>query len=168
MGNYEETVSKMPVNPDVTTTANYRNHKWGWVVNASQELSKNLGSFLRISWNDGKNETWAYTEIDRSINAGIVLNKDHSDNNNTLGFGVVLNGLSKPHRDYISSGGYGFIIGDGRLNYAPEFITELFYRINFFNSHLQVSPDLQLAVDPAYNKDRGPVPIFGLRTHIVL
>lgn len=33
-------------------------------------------------------------------------------------------------------------------------------------NRLQVSPDFQLAMNPAYNKDRGPVPIFGLRTHL--
>lgn len=168
MGNYEETVKNMPVDPDITTTASYKNHKWGWIVNASQDLNKDLGSFLRISWNDGNNETWAYTEIDRSINLGIVLNKDHSDDNNTLGLGIVLNGLSKPHRNYLAAGGYGFIIGDGRLSYGSEVITEIFYRFNFFRNRLQVSPDFQFAVNPAYNKDRGPVPIFGLRTHIGL
>lgn len=166
MGNYEETLKNMPVNPDITTTANYKNHKWGWIINASQQLTKNMGSFIRVSWNDGRNETWAYTEIDRSINLGFVWNKDHSDKNNALGLGVVVNGLSQPHRNYLAAGGYGFIIGDGRLNYASEFLTELFYRFNFFDSHLQISPDVQLAVNPAYNKDRGPVPIFGLRTHI--
>jgi len=98
----------------------------------------------------------------------LVWNKDQSDENNAIGLGFVVNGLSKPHRDYLAAGGYGFIIGDGRLNYAPEFITELFYRFNFFQNRLQISPDFQFAVSPAYNKDRGPVPIFGLRTHIGL
>lgn len=165
MGNYTEAVKAMPVNPDITSTADYKHYKRGFIINAAQQISKNLGSFMRISWNDGQNESWAYTEIDRSINLGLLWNKDQSKDNNALGLGVVLNGVSKPHRNYLAAGGYGFIIGDGRLNYAPEFIAELFYRFNFFNSRLQVSPDFQLAVNPAYNKDRGPVPIFSLRTH---
>lgn len=168
MGNYRETLRNTPVNPDVTSTADYKNHKWGWIINAAQQFNNDLGAYLRLSWNDGKNETWAYTEIDRSANIGLVWNKDQSDENDAIGLGFVLNGLSVPHRDYLSAGGYGFIIGDGRLNYAPEFITELFYRFNFFQNRLQLSPDFQFAVNPAYNKDRGPVPIFGLRTHIAL
>lgn len=168
MGNYEETLKQMPVNPDITTTEDYKNHKWGWIINAAQQFNKNLGSYMRLSWNDGKNETWAYTEIDRSANVGLVWNKDHSDENNAIGLGIVVNGLSKPHRDYLAAGGYGFIIGDGRLNYSPEIITEFFYRFNFFQNRLQISPDFQFAVNPAYNKDRGPVPIFAMRTHIEL
>lgn len=166
MGNYTEALKAMPVNPDITSTADYKHYKRGFIINAAQQLSKNLGSFMRISWNDGQNESWAYTEIDRSINLGLLWNKDQSKDNNALGLGVVLNGISKPHRNYLAAGGYGFIIGDGRLNYAPEFITELFYRFQFFNSRLQVSPGFQFAVNPAYNKDRGPVPIFSLRTHM--
>lgn len=166
MGNYEESLKLTPVSPDITSTANYKNHKWGWVINAAQQLNASWGSFLRLSWNDGKNETWAFTEIDRSINAGITWSRNLSvADKNVFGAGVVVNGISKQHRDYLAAGGYGFIIGDGRLNYAPEYIAEMFYRFNLFNSHFQLSPDFQFAINPAYNKDRGPVPIFSLRSH---
>ncbi len=167
MGNYTEAIKQSPARPDIEATRDYKNSKWGWVVNGAQQLSKNVGSFLRLSWNDGRNETWAYTEIDRSLNAGITINTNGgADSQNAFGAGVVLNGLSKEHKAYLASGGYGFIIGDGRLNYAPEIITELFYRFHFFSSRLQLSPNYQFAVNPAYNKDRGPVHIFSLRAHI--
>lgn len=167
MGSYSEAIKTSPVNPNVVTTRNYKNHKWGWVINGAQQLNKNLGSFLRLSYNDGRNETWAYTEIDRSLNFGLTWNTNRgADSANAFGAGVVFNGLSTPHKAYLAAGGYGFIIGDGRLNYAPEIITELYYRLHFFSSRLQVSPGYQFAINPAYNKDRGPVHIFSLRTHI--
>lgn len=166
MGNYEETVKNNPDKPDITTTANYQNHKWGWIVNAAQQLNKQWGGFARLSWNDGQNQTWAFTEIDRSANIGVQWSKKTSDGSNVLGIGEAINELSNPHRNYLAAGGYGFIIGDGMLNYAPEFITEAYYRFNFFNNRLQVSPDYQFVLHPAYNKDRGPVHVFSLRTHI--
>ncbi len=168
MGSYREAIKAAVIaSPDVTDVRSYKNYKGGFVINAAQQLSKNFGSFLRASYNDGQNETWAYTEIDRSVNLGVVWSKSGFQKQNQAGIGVVANGLSKPHRDYLAAGGYGFIIGDGRLNYAPEIIAEAYYRFSFFQDRLQVSPDYQFAVNPAYNKDRGPVNIFSLRTHLV-
>ena len=166
MGSYREAIKAMPVGPDVTAVRSYKNYKGGFVLNAAQQLAKNWGSFLRLSYNDGKNETWAFTEIDRSLNLGVVWSRSGFEKQNQLGIGVVFNGISKPHSDYLAAGGYGFIIGDGRLNYAPEIITEAYYRFSFFQDRLQLSPDYQFAVNPAYNKDRGPVHVFSLRTHL--
>jgi high affinity Mn2+ porin len=73
--------------------------------------------------------------------------------------------LSGDHRDYLASGGYGFLIGDGKLNYAPEEILETYYLFHMMN-HLDVTGDYQLIENPAYNKDRGPVSVFSLRMHI--
>jgi high affinity Mn2+ porin len=166
MGSYREAIKASPIDPDITSVRSYKNYKGGFVLNAAQQLNKNWGSFLRLSYNDGKNETWAYTEIDRSLNLGVVWSSSGFEHQNLFGLGVVFNGISKPHRDYLAAGGYGFIIGDGKLNYGPEIITETFYRFSFFQDRLQVSPDYQFAVNPAYNKDRGPVHIFSLRTHV--
>jgi high affinity Mn2+ porin len=166
MGSYREALKAASVNPDITAVRSYKNYKGGFVLNGAQQLSRNWGSFLRLSYNDGNNETWCYTEIDRSLNVGVTWNNSGFQKQNQLGIGVVVNGISKPHRDYLAAGGYGFIVGDGRLNYAPEIITEAYYRFSFFQDRLQLSPDYQFAVNPAYNKDRGPVHIFSLRTHV--
>lgn len=166
MGSYREAIKADPPAPDITAVRSYKNYKGGFVFNAAQQLHKDWGSFLRLSYNDGKNETWAYTEIDRSLNLGVVWSSSGFERQNLAGLGVVANGLSRPHRDYLAAGGYGFIIGDGRLRYAPEIIAEAFYRFSFFLDRLQLSPDYQFAVHPAYNKDRGPVHIFSLRTHV--
>jgi high affinity Mn2+ porin len=83
-----------------------------------------------------------------------------------LGLAFVANGLSGPHRDYLAAGGYGFIIGDGKLNYNNELIAELYYKINAYQKKFWLSPDYQFIVNPAYNKDRGPVNVFSLRVHV--
>lgn len=168
MGNYEEALKNGIYPPDVTSTADYKNHKWGWAFSGAQQIGNNWGGFARVSWNDGKNETWAFTEIDRSVNIGVQRSKNNDENANTLGIGIVVNGISKPHRNYLAEGGYGFIIGDGALNYAPESIAEIYYRFNFFGNHFQISPDYQFVVNPAYNKDRGPVHVFAIRAHVEL
>jgi high affinity Mn2+ porin len=78
----------------------------------------------------------------------------------------VANGISKEHQRYLANGGYGFIIGDGALAYAPESIFEVYYRASFLNDKLQISPDYQFCLNPAYNSDSGSAHIVALRTHI--
>ena len=88
------------------------------------------------------------------------------------GLGVVAEGLSGPHRDYLAAGGSGFVLGDGRLDYAHEQILELYYRWQLFDSlgkiplRLQLTPDFQYIRNPGYNEDRGPVRFYGLRLHL--
>ncbi len=81
-----------------------------------------------------------------------------------LGCAGVLNGLSRDHRDFLAAGGHGFIIGDGRLNYRPEAIFELFYALQVRKGIL-ITPDFQLVGNPANNHDRGPVAIGTVRVH---
>ncbi len=169
MGNYNEATRLIPVGGDLVGTRKYSRNKYGGSINIEQPLSDAWGFFARGSWNDGKNETWAFTEIDRSISAGIVQKegflKRESDE---LGIATVVNGISGPHRDYLKNGGYGFIIGDGNLNYKPEWITEIYYKINLFYRGFWLTPDYQFVLHPAYNADRGPANILSLRAHIEL
>ena len=79
----------------------------------------------------------------------------------------MANGLSDPHKNYLAAGGYGFLIGDGKLNYGSEQIAEIYYSWNVIKK-LFISPDYQLITHPAYNKDRGPVHILALRLHYEL
>ena len=141
--------------------------KTGFVINAEQELTDNLGAFMRVSYNDGKYETWAFTEIDRSASLGLsTTGVQWHRPNDRLGAAIVVNGLSPEHRAYLAAGGYGFIIGDGQLNYAPEAIFETYYSLNFPKLNATLSPDYQFVLNPAYNRDRGPVNVVGLRLHV--
>jgi len=83
-----------------------------------------------------------------------------------IGLAFIVNGISADHRAYLAAGGYGFIIGDGQLNYSPELIAEFYYKINAYQKKVWLSPDYQFIIHPAYNADRGPVNVFGLRAHV--
>ena len=167
MGDYRLALAQNPVNPVVDTNLTYGKHKYGFGISADQYLSENFGVFAKLSYNDGKTQTWAFTEIDRSVSFGAML-KGGSWNrkDDELALAFVGNGISGPHRDYLAAGGYGFIIGDGKLNYANELIAELYYKINAYKGMLWVTPDYQFIANPAYNKDRGPVNVFSLRAHV--
>ncbi len=165
MGVYRESLALAPTAPDITATGAYGRAKRGWGINAEQALTQSLGAFARWSWDDGRTETWAFTEVDRSLTGGLSLKgtawgrpQDH------LGLACIQNGLSPDHKDYLAAGGMGFLIGDGRLNYAPERIVETYYALaagKFFTASL----DFQRVWNPAYNADRGPVSLFALRLH---
>ena len=169
MGNYDRAVALQPTAPDITTTRAPGTTKYGWVFNIEQELNNRMGAFARASWNDGTNETWAFTEIDRSYSLGIVdkvgIFKKNSDE---FGLAALANGISSPHRNYLAAGGYGFILGDGKLNYGWEWVTEAYYKVNMFYSGFWLTADYQFVVNPGYNLDRGPVSVFTLRAHIEL
>jgi len=163
MGSYDEAI-KMP-NPDIVAVEKNGRTKYTLAINYEQELTKESGMFFRASWNDGNNETWAFTEIDRSISGGFVKDNLFGRKQDRLNIGFVFNGISDPHRQYLAKGGYGFIIGDGKLpNYGLESILEINYNIKV-NDWLSVTPDYQFVMNPAYNEDRGPVHAFALRIH---
>jgi high affinity Mn2+ porin len=167
MGNYEEALALPAGSLDVVNTRAYGRTKYGFGINVEQALSSTIGMMLRYGWNDGQNETWMFTEIDNTVSGAIVLDGESWDRKgDMLGVAVALNGISEEHRRYLAAGGYGFLIGDGALNYGPEFITEFFYSFLLPEYHLALSPDYQFVLNPAYNKDRGPVHVFGLRAHI--
>lgn len=165
MGRYRDALAFS--NPPVVDTVQaYGHHKYGFGINAEQFLTKDFGLFARASWNDGSTETWAFTEIDRSISIGGVLKgSSWRRDDDEIGIALVDNGISRDHRDYLAAGGYGFIIGDGKLNYGTELIAELYYKLNAYQHKFYISPDYQFVMNPAYNKDRGPVNVFAIRAH---
>jgi high affinity Mn2+ porin len=167
MGNYQQALQAPPGDVDVVTTRAYGRTKYGFALNIEQQLSDYAGSFVRASWNDGTNETWMYTEIDRSLATGILVNGMLWERNgDSFGAALLANGISKDHRDYLSAGGYGFLIGDGALNFGSELISELFYSSSMIRQRLWLTGDYQFIVHPAYNRDRGPVHVLGLRAHV--
>jgi len=140
--------------------------KYGFGINIEQVLANNIGLYLRAGWNDGQTESWMFTQIDRSLSLGSLIRGEYwLRESDELGLAVSFNGISIEHRDYLNSGGYGFIIGDGKLDYSTESHIETFYKF-YVNKYLQLSLFYQFVNNPAYNKDRGPVNIYSLRTHI--
>jgi high affinity Mn2+ porin len=167
MGSYTAAVKTAADTPDIAAVRKDGRTKYGFGINIDQEFTKDGGAFLKASWNDGRNETWAYTEIDRSVSAGWLQNGNSWNRpQDNAGAAFVVNGISADHRRYLEAGGSGFMIGDGQLNYAPEMIAEVFYQFNITRLHIALSPDYQFVLHPGYNKDRGPVNIIGLRTRV--
>jgi hypothetical protein len=168
MGSYKQAVEPSTIMqaPDITKTRNGARTKYGLSLNYEQELNEFIGLFGQVSWNDGFNETWAFTEIDQSVS--LSFSADGSNwkrNNDTCGIAFVADGISSEHQNYLKAGGKGFMIGDGNLNYAPEIILELFYNALLHEDHFWLSPDYQLVMNPAYNQDRGPAHVFAIRLH---
>ncbi len=165
MGNYREAIALDPSAPDVVATRRYGRDKNGVGLNLEQELADDAGAFLRLGWNDGRNETWAFTEIDRTATLGLSWSgRAWGRGGDRLAAALIVNGLSADHRDYLAHGGYGFIIGDGALRYGLETVVEAYYSLKLPRG-VTLTADAQRVWSPAYNRDRGPVNVIGLRFH---
>lgn len=166
MGNYHQSITLNPTAPDITATRKYGNTKYGFGINAEQSITNDWGVFFRASWNDGNNETWAFTEIDRTISAGLSSNGSKWKRaNDNVGLAYVTSGISAPHRNYLQAGGKGFMLGDGNLNYGWEHLIELYYSAEAVKNNIYITGAYQFLVNPGYNKDRGPAHVFSIRVH---
>jgi high affinity Mn2+ porin len=170
MGNYRDAINyPLITGPDIVSTRQYGRTKYGFGLSTDLELSSNAGVFFRCGWNDGHNETWAFTEVDQAISAGITFNGETwRRNEDRLGIALLANGLSQDHRDYLAHGGLGFQLGDGHLSYGHEAAVEVYYSCKPVAAGLWLTGDYQFVVNPGYNADRGPVHVFSLRLHVEL
>jgi high affinity Mn2+ porin len=139
----------------------------GLSLNLEQEIQGSLNVFVRGGVADGDVETYDFTDIDRSLAAGMTIGAAHwASSQDAAGFAFVVNGISALRRQYLAAGGLGVLVGDGQLVHAGnEQITESYYEFCAFNP-LQVTLDFQRVQNPAYNRDRGPALIFSLRLHL--
>lgn len=151
--------------PDINLVRKSNQSKYGLGLNLEQAINENIGIFMRSMWADGRTETYAFTEIDRSLSGGTLIKGTiwHRPDD-TVGVAFAVNALSKPHRDYLAAGGLGFFLGDGKLNYKPENIIEAFYSLKL-SKLVWLTADYQHIDNPGYNSDRGPVNFGGLRLH---
>lgn len=139
--------------------------KYGYGVNVEQALNKDIGVFLRAMRSDGRTETLAFTEVDGSVATGITVSGQlWQRSNDGLGVALMQNTLSAARRDFLAGGGTSFFIGDGKLNYRPEAILETYYSWGW-RAGYTLSADYQRIVHPAYNADRGPIDVYGVRLH---
>lgn len=152
--------------PDINAARTSAHVKYGYGVNLEQSVGRDLGLFLRDSWADGRTETYAFSEIDRSFSAGLVLKGTAWGRpGDTVGVAHARNHLSGEHRQYLAAGGLGFFVGDGALNYRPESIIEAYYSLQLSGA-AWLTLDWQKIRNPAYNADRGPVSVGSARLHI--
>ncbi len=127
--------------PEITKHETYGAVKYGFTLNAEQELTSNLRAFTRVGWNEGQHESFAYTVT------------------------FVSNAIKADHQAYLKLGGLGFLLGDGKLNYAREDILESYYNLHTWRG-IYYALDLQYIDHPGYNKDRGPALVESVRMHV--
>jgi carbohydrate-selective porin OprB len=178
MGLYSQalaTAAADDTTPSIAADDRPGRQKHGFGLNMEQPIadSGDTGAFLRWGWNDGKEENFAFTEVDQVLSFGGQLSGAHWNRpNDRFGVAVASESLNAIQQRYFAAGGLGFLVGDGRLNYGHEQILESYYRLEEIwpekpgPIHWQLSPDFQYIQNPAYNRDRGPVHVWGVRFHL--
>jgi hypothetical protein len=170
MGIYRKAIAEykeglVPV-PDITHHPWHITRKYGFGVNLEQNLTKNLTAFVRFGWNNGKTESFAYTEVDQTFAGGVGANGAWWHRKyDRAGVAVVTNAICKDHQEYLADGGLGFLLGDGALHYGRENIVESYYTAHVWRG-IYVAPGLQHIVNLGYNRDRGPVLVPSFRLHL--
>lgn len=151
--------------PSTGAVRRYRG-KYGIGLNLEQQLTSDLGMFARAGWTEGGVEEVDFTDIDQTISAGLSLSGTRWGRpDDTVALAVAANQISRAAKEYLAAGGIGGIIGDGQLPEAgPEQLLETYYSVAIF-SFAHVTADYQLINNPAYNRQRGPVSVVGLRLH---
>jgi high affinity Mn2+ porin len=169
MGIYRDQVVKAA---EAGTTPEITNHPWhitmkyGFGVNLEQNLSHYLTAFARFGWNDGRTESFAYTEVEQTFSEGVGANGAWwHRKQDRAGVAFVSNAIKKDHQNYLNAGGLGFLLGDGHLNYGRENILETYYTVHIWRG-IYLAPGLQHIVNPGYNRDRGPVLVPSFRAHV--
>lgn len=170
MGSYREAVyaflSGLDSTPDVAAHRHQGTLKQGFGLNLEQELPASLRAYFRVGWNEGKHESFAYTEVNNTFAAGADMSGERWGRRfDRVGLADVTNGLSQEHKEYLALGGLGFLLGDGRLNYGREKILESYYNFQVWRG-LYVAALLQYITNPGYNRDRGPAIVPGSRLHV--
>jgi hypothetical protein len=170
MGSYREAIDNylagITPTPEITSHPLQTTIKYGFAANFEQPLNSWFGMFGRWGWNEGKHESYAYTEVDETRQIGAGGNgKLWRRKYDRAGIVFVSNGISRDHQEYLALGGYGFLIGDGRLRYGRENIFEGYYTLHAWRGFYP-SFGLQHINNPGYNRDRGPVLVPSLRLHM--
>jgi high affinity Mn2+ porin len=169
MGVYREQVVQaagLGAAPDITAHPWRVTRKYGFGLNVEQNISRYLTGFARFGWNDGKTESFAYTEVDQTFNQGIGANGAWwHRKQDRAGVAFVSNAIKKDHQNYLAARGLGFLLGDGHLHYGRENILETYYTVHVWRG-IYVAPGFQHIVNPGYNRDRGPVTVPTFRAHV--
>ena len=152
--------------PEITNHHWHITRKYGFGVNLEQNLTRYVTAYARWGWDNGRTESFAYTEIDSTFNQGIGVNGAlWHRKQDRAGIAFVSNGIKKDHQVYLADGGLGFLLGDGGLNYGRENIVESYYTAHIWRG-IYIAPGVQHINDPGYNRDRGPVVVPSFRAHV--
>ena len=169
MSRYADALAWVPSTgtvPDINRVRYGEQIKYGAGINVEQRVSNDFGIFGRAMWADGRTETYAFTEVDRSMSAGASLNGSHwGRGDDVVAIGFAQNWLSATHRNVLAKGGQTFFLGDGALRYRAEQVLEAYY-LFAPTKGVTVTFDAQRIANPGYTADRGPATFFGVRLHV--
>ena len=170
MGDYRQQnikfIEGLTPTPEITAHPLQSTVKYGFGLNAEQEITKNLRVFGRFGWNEGQHESYVYTEVDQTIEVGgDFAGRRWSRGDDKVGLAFVSNAIKRDHQAYLRLGGLGFLLGDGKLNYAREDILEGYYTLHTWRG-LSYALDAQYIAHPGYNQNRGPVLVESVRMHV--
>jgi len=150
---------------DISAARAYR-YKYGFGLNWEQEIAKSVGLFSRWGWNDGHNESWTFSDANWSVSLGAsVKGEAWKRADDTFGLVGIVSGASRDNQRFLEAGGVDLTDGDGALSYSPEKVIETYYDFQICKQ-VHTTLDYQFIADPAFNRDRGPVSIFGVRLHL--
>ena len=162
----DHTSPKPETVPEITNHPWHITRKYGFGINLEENLSRNVTAFARWGWDNGKTESFAYTEIDSTFDQGVGVNGAlWHRKQDRAGIAFVSNGIKKDHQVYLADGGLGFLLGDGGLNYGRENIVESYYTLHVWRG-IYLAPGAQHINNPGYNRDRGPVVVPSFRAHV--
>jgi high affinity Mn2+ porin len=170
MGSYRQAIDNFLAGvtpaPEITAHPLQTTIKYGFGANFEQPFNNWLGLFGRWGWNEGRHESYAYTEVDETAELGVGASGARWGRKfDRAGLAFVSNGISRDHQQYLALGGLGFLLGDGRLNYGRENIVETYYTLHAWRG-VYPSFGFQYVANPGYNRDRGPVLVPSLRLHL--
>jgi high affinity Mn2+ porin len=149
---------------DISAAQGYR-FKYGFGLNWEQEVAKNVGLFSRLGWNDGDEQAWAYTDVNWTASLGVsVKGETWQRPDDTFGLAGIVSGASRSNQQFLNAGGLGILAGDGALSYGSEKVLETYYDFPIWKT-VHAAVDYQFISNPAFNRDRGPVSVFGGRLH---
>lgn len=152
--------------PDVALVRAKQAWKTGYSLNIQQAVGEDWGVFARAALNDGSKEGEEFTDMSSSLLVGVSLKGvDWNRKDDTVGLAFETGGIARAAQRYFALGGLGILIGDGRLDhYDRENIVESYYDGALWNG-IGATLDYQFIANPAYNADRGPVSVLGVRLH---
>jgi hypothetical protein len=170
MGDYRASVNAYlagaVTTPSITSAERIGAVKYGFGYNMEQQVTNHMRLAGRFGWNEGRHESFAYTEVDQTVLIGGDYDGEQWGRpNDKVGVSVVSNAIKRDHQNYLADGGLGFILGDGRLHYGRENIEESYYNLHAWRG-LFFALGLSHIDDPGYNRDRGPVWVPSVRTHV--
>ncbi len=170
LGDYRQAftafVNGTDARPDITRHERFGAVKYGFGYNTEEQVTEHLRAAARFGWNEGKHESFAYTEVDQTV----LLGADYDGAQwgrpaDKFGVAVVTNAIKRDHQNYLAAGGLGFLLGDGRLRYGRETTVESYYNLHAYRG-MFFALGLSHINNPGYNRDRGPVWVPGVRAHV--